>query len=147
MGEQAILYYNMLGDKWKQYIGNWSWSGCFDLCSQDPAELGEVCPDPSGNIAQYQISFQTGSFVNSENVNIVMCAAGRCSHSYELTSNLLNGSVISSIETVSVAAENVVGLGATRTCAAHPISELAQDAQHFSPLHGLEQLYNQVVTA
>ena len=100
-----------------------------------------MCPDPSGNIIQYQISFQTGPFVNSENVNIAMCAAGRCSHSYELTSNLLNGSVISSIETVSVAAENVVGLGATRTCAAHPISELYQDTQYFSPLNGLEQLY------
>lgn len=79
--------------------------------------------------------------MNSENVNIAMCTAGRCSHSYELTSNLLNGSVISSIETVSVAAENVVGLGATRTCVAHPISELTQDTQYFSPLNGLEQLY------
>ena len=79
--------------------------------------------------------------MNSENVNIAMCAAGRCSHSYELPYNLLNGSVVSSIETVSVAAENVVGLGATRICAACPISELTQDAQYFSPLHGLEQLY------
>jgi len=65
--------------------------------------------------------------VNSESVNIVSCAAGRCSHSFDATYNLLNGSFSVSIDNLSVAAENVVGIGAARTCTAQPISELTQD--------------------
>ena len=78
---------------------------------------GETCPGP--NIKQYQISFQTGSLPVTENVNIAECTAGRCSHTFEPPSN-----PPSSYDSVSVAAENVVGLGAARTCTTQPISEL-----------------------
>ena len=96
------------------------------LSSQDvdPAVQGEVCPDPIADIIQYQVILRTGSFVNSESMNIARCAVGRCSHSFAPASNHLNGSVPSSFDSVSVAAENVVGVGAARTCAAQPISEL-----------------------
>ena len=53
------------------------------------------------------------------NANITRCTAGRCSHSFEPPSNSP-----SSYDSVSVAAENVVGVGAARTCTAQPISEL-----------------------
>ena len=77
------------------------------------------CPGVVGNITQYQISFQTGSVVATENVNIAECTAGRCSYIFEPSSNLP-----SSYDSVSVAAENVVGVGAARTCTAQTISEL-----------------------
>ena len=80
---------------------------------------GEVCPVPRGIITQYQISFQTGLFVASVNVNITRCSAVRCSHTFELPPN-----APSSYDSVSVAAENVVGVGAARTCATQTISEL-----------------------
>ena len=54
----------------------------------------------------------------TENVTITECTAGRCSHTFEPSSNPL-----SSYDSVSVAAENVVGVGAARTCATQPISE------------------------
>ena len=79
----------------------------------------DPCPDVTGNITQYQISFQTGSVVITENVNIAECTAGRCSHTFEPPSN-----PPSSYDSVSVAAENVVGMGAARTCTAQTISEL-----------------------
>ena len=77
---------------------------------------GEACPGPSGDITQYQISFQTRFF---ENVNITRCTAGRCSHAFKPASN-----PSSSYDSVSVAAENVVGVGAARKCTTQPISEL-----------------------
>ena len=77
------------------------------------------CPGVSGDITQYQISFQTGSVVVTESVNIARCTAGRCSHTFEPPSN-----PPSSYDSVSVAAENVVGVGAVRTCTTQPISEL-----------------------
>ena len=55
----------------------------------------------------------------TENVNISMCTAGRCSHTFEPSSNSS-----SSYDNVSVAAENVVGVGAARTCTTQTISEL-----------------------
>ena len=79
----------------------------------------DVCPDITGNITQYQISFKTGSVVATENVNIGRCTAGRCSHTFELPS-----SPPSSYDSVSVAAENVVGVGPARTCTLQNISEL-----------------------
>ena len=82
----------------------------------DPSE---ACPGPNGNITQYKISFQTGSLVNTENVNITSCTAERCSHTFQPPSN-----PPSSYDSVSVAAENVVGVGPARTCTAHTISEL-----------------------
>ena len=79
----------------------------------------DPCPGISGDITQYQISFQTGSVVVAENVTIAECTAGRCSHTFEPPSN-----PPSSYDSVSVAAENVVGVGAARTCTTQTISEL-----------------------
>ena len=79
---------------------------------------GEACPGPTGDITQYQISFHTGSVMATENVNIARCTAGRCSHTFELPSN-----PPSSYDSVSVTAENVVGVGAARTCTSQTISE------------------------
>ena len=53
------------------------------------------------------------------NVSLDRCAAGRCSHTFQPPSN-----PPSSYDSVSVAAENVVGVGAARTCTTQPISEL-----------------------
>ena len=79
----------------------------------------DPCPGVSGDITQYWISFQTGSDVVTENVNLAECTAGRCSHTFEPSSNSP-----SSYDSVSVAAENVVGVGAARTCTTQAISEL-----------------------
>ena len=78
----------------------------------------EACLSLTGNITQYQISFQTGSVVATENVNISRCTAGRCSHTFEPPSN-----PPSSYDGVSVAAENVVGVGVARTCTTQTISK------------------------
>ena len=86
----------------------------------DPDPAG-ACPGPTGNITQYQISFQTGSMV-TKIVPIASCAAGRCNCSFEPPSNLP-----STYDSVSVAAENVVGVGAARTCTNQTISELPTD--------------------
>ena len=72
-----------------------------------------------GRITRYQISFQTASSMVTESVNMAMCTAGRCSHTFEPPSN-----PPSNYDSVSVAAENVVGVGAARTCTAQTISEL-----------------------
>ena len=87
---------------------------------KNPVDSGEVCPGPSGNITQYQISFHTESF---ETVNIARCTAQRCKHTFEPAPN-----PPSSYDNVSVAAKNVVGVGAARTCTTQLISEL-----HLSP--------------
>ena len=79
----------------------------------------KACRRPRGDITQYQISFQTGSFVATENVNIAECTAGRCSHTFVLPSN-----PPSRYDSVSVAAVNVVGVGTARTCTTQTISEL-----------------------
>ena len=79
----------------------------------------DPCPGIDGDITQYQIGFQTGSLVDTANVNLALCTAGRCSHTFEPPSNPL-----SNYDSVSVAAENVVGVGAARTCTTQAISEL-----------------------
>ena len=79
----------------------------------------EACQRPRGDITQYQIRFQTGSVVVTENVNIAECKTRKCNHTFEPPSN-----PPSSYDSVSVAAENVVGVGAARTCTTQPISEL-----------------------
>ena len=76
-------------------------------------------PDVTEDIRLYQISFQTESFVVSKDVNSSRCTAGRCSHTFEPPSN-----PPSSYDNVLVAAENVVGVGAARTCGTQVISEL-----------------------
>ena len=86
---------------------------------QDPVDPWEACPGPTGSITRYRISFQTGSVVVTENVNIARCTAGRCSYTFELPSN-----PPSSYDRVSVAAENVVGEGAARNLTTQTISEL-----------------------
>ena len=78
----------------------------------------KACQSPKGVITQYQIRFQSGSVVNTENVNIARCTAGRCNHTFEPPSN-----PPTSYDSVSVAAENVVGVGVARTCTPQPISE------------------------
>ena len=91
-------------------------AACF---MQDPVDPGEACPGPSGDITQYQIRFQSDSVSTTQNVDIARCTAGRCSHTFEPLSN-----PPSSYDSVSVAAENVVGVGAARTCTTQTISEL-----------------------
>ena len=89
---------------------------------QDPVD---PCPNVTGAITQYTISFQTGSIVATENVNIASCRAGRCSYTFEPPTN-----PPSNYDSVSVAAENVVGVGAARTCTTQPISELQVSLHH-----------------
>ena len=78
----------------------------------------KACQGPKAVITQYQIGFQSGSVVNTENVDYARCIAGRCSHTFEPP---LNPPL--SYDSVSVAAENVVGVGTARTCTLQPISE------------------------
>ena len=54
------------------------------------------------------------------NVNVTACTAGKCSHTFNLSSD----SVPSSYDSVSVAAVNVVGVGPARTCTTQSISKL-----------------------
>ena len=93
-------------------------SSIIHISLQDQVDLEEARLGPSGNITLYQISFQTGSVVVTENVKIAECTAGRCSHIIEPPSN-----PPSSYDGVSVVAENVVGVGAARICTTQPISE------------------------
>jgi len=97
-----------------------------DIFLQDPVDPWEACPSPIWDITQYQIRFQTGSVVTTENVNITRCIAGRCSHTFELPSI-----PPSSYDSVSVAAENVVGVGDARNLTTQPISELKFVVLHF----------------
>ena len=84
---------------------------------QDAVDPEETCQGP--HITQYQISFETGSTVITDNVSTSGCTDGRCSHTFEPPSN-----PPSSYDSVSVAAENVVGVGAARTCTTQTISKL-----------------------
>ena len=94
------------------------------LCVQDTVDTWNRCLGRRGQTTQYQIRLQVRSIVvTAENVNMSACRGEMCSH----TLNLLiapGGSVFSSYDSVSVAAENVVGVGPARTCTAQPISKL-----------------------
>ena len=90
-----------------------------------------MSPGLSGNITQYLISFQTGSYLDTENVNVSRCTMTECRNTFEPASN---SSVPSSYDSVSVAAENVVGVGAARVCIAEPISELPDTCTLFCTL-------------
>ena len=90
------------------------------LSLQNLVDPPESCHGLSGIIRWYQIMFQVGSFEMHKNVSLNACTATKCSHTY----NLWSESVPSSYDSVSVAAVNVVGVGAARTCTAQPISEL-----------------------
>ena len=82
----------------------------WNLFLQDPLDTREACRRPRGDITQYQIRFQTGSVVGTGNVNFADCTAGRCSYNFMPPSN-----PPLSYDNVSVAAENVIGVGAART--------------------------------
>ena len=86
----------------------------------------KACQGPRGIITQYQIRFQSGSLVDAFNVNIIACTAGRCNHTFEPHSN-----PPSSYDSVSVAAENVVGVGPARRCTAQTISESNDERIYF----------------
>ena len=78
----------------------------------------EACPGSSGIIIQYQIIFKSGSIVDAKNVRPSECTARVCDYTFESPSN-----PPSSYDSVSVAAVNVVGVGAARTCTTQIISE------------------------
>ena len=78
----------------------------------------EVCPPPRANITRYQIRFQANSSVII-NVSISECTAGRCNYTFKPPSN-----PPLSYDSVSVAAENVVGVGDPKVCTTQTISEL-----------------------
>ena len=80
----------------------------------------ETCP----GVTQYHISFQTGSILETENVTIAECTAGRCRHIFEPSPDPLNCCIPSNYDNVSVAAESVAGVGTAGTCTSQPISEL-----------------------
>ena len=95
----------------------------WNLSLQNPVDPdpGDICPGPSGTLTQYQINFQTASIVNYTSiVSTTVCKTRRCSHTFEPPSN-----PPSSYDGVSVAAENLVGVGAARTCTTQTISELS----------------------
>ena len=79
----------------KQHFTNWQF-----IVSVLDFSLHEACLGPTRDITQYQIRFQSGPVVATENVNIPTCTAGRCSHTFEPPSN-----PPSSYDSVSVAAE------------------------------------------
>ena len=64
--------------------------------------------------------------MSTENVNINRCIAGRCSDTFVPPSDLP-----SSYDSVSVAAENVVGIGAAGNLTTQPISKLKFAIFHF----------------
>ena len=80
---------------------------------QDPVD---PCPGETGNITKYQISFGTKHTVDTQNVNTARCTNGRCSNTFVPPSSLPYYSV-------SASAENVVGVGAARTCTTQDISK------------------------
>lgn len=94
----------------------------WNLSLQDPIDPdpGDKCPGPSGNVTQYQIRFQTGSSSINFTVNTTMCKARTCNYTFEPPLN-----PPSSYDRVSVAAENVVGMGMERDLTTQPISELS----------------------
>ena len=79
----------------------------------------EACRGPRGVITKYQIRFQSGSTMDTNNVDIGRCTAGRCSHTFQTPSN-----IPSSYDIVSVVAINVLGVGPARTCTTQSISKL-----------------------
>ena len=91
----------------------------WNLSLKNSVDPGEACPSTRGDVTQYQISFQTASVVATEIVNITRCNAGRCRHTFQPSSN-----PPSSYDNVSVAAENVVGVGTARLCTTQTISKL-----------------------
>ena len=60
----------------------------------------------------------------TETVSVSECMDERCNLDIVPASHLLNGSVPLSYSRLAVAAKNVVGVGAARTCTTQTISEL-----------------------
>ena len=94
------------------------------LCHLYSKNLRNPCLGISGNITQYQISFQAENVAITETVSVSECMDGRCNLHIVPASHLLNGSVPLRYSRLIVAAENVVGVGAARTCTTQTISEL-----------------------
>ena len=90
----------------------------------NPQNLRNPCPGVSGNITQYQISFLAENVAITETVTVSECMDGRCNLHIVPASHLLNSSVPLSYRRLAVAAENVVGVGAARTCTTQTISKL-----------------------
>ena len=78
-------------------------------------DAGKACPGSNGDITQYKINFCPRSYVN---VNLTAGTVERCGHTF----NLSNDNITSRYD-VSVAAENLVGVGTAKACATLPISE------------------------
>ena len=88
-------------------------------CFQDRMDPVEACRGSRGVITKYQTRFQSGSIMDTNNVDIARCTGGRCSHTFQPPSNLP-----SSYDIVSVVAINVLGVGPARTCTTQSISKL-----------------------
>ena len=104
-------------------------------------DTGKACPGSNGYITQYKINFSPRSYLN---VNLTACTVERCGHTF----NLLNDNATSRYDNVSVAAENLVGVGTAKACATLSISECnyanllkrefsIEEVQIFSPSHTL----------
>ena len=99
-----------------------AWTSAVTFTASFPIEPSEITmsgPQLETSKNTRSISRLSLLHVDTEDVNTARCTAGRCSHTFEPPSN-----PPSSYDSVSVAAENVVGVGATRTCTAQTISEL-----------------------
>ena len=59
------------------------------LCTLLLLGTSQSCP----GIIQYQVSFQTGSVLETENISIAECTAGRCRHIFEPSPDPLNCSI------------------------------------------------------
>ena len=83
----------------------------------------EVCPAPRGVITHYLIRYRarslSGSFVVPESVDISQCNGRMCRHLFEPD---MNRPIL--YDSVSVAGENMVGMGPERICTARTISKL-----------------------
>ena len=83
----------------------------------------EVCPAPRGVITQYLMRYRArsfiGPFVVAESVDISQCNARTCRYPFKPD---MNRPIL--YDSVSVAGENMVGVGAERICTAQTISKL-----------------------
>ena len=94
----------------------------------------EVCPAPRGIITQYLIRYYArslnGPFVVGESVDISQCNARMCRHPFERDMNRPT-----LYDSVSVAGDNMVGVGAERICTAQTISKLNDEFKCYYVLH------------
>ena len=89
----------------------------------------DPCTIPGRDIIRYKVNLQTESIVDTESIYVASCTDRRCGHTFQLPSTSENGSFPLSYDSVSVAAENMAGVGAVRSCSEQTISELSY--RHF----------------